>query len=159
MEIFSRNVPLFVSPFIPHFSLKKQDDTAHKGIPLLPLNLQDCVIIFGFLSIFSPSIFLSRHKISQGREICSTAWEQKAEKEPPGRLQAVASVRPIVSCTQDFGAGGAAPRHVSPPLCSSPLPIPPPETPALFCVAVQGAPQAGGCRQDPSSQNYISSTS
>lgn len=37
----------------------------------------------------------------------------------------------------------------------SPLPIPPPETPALLCVVAQGAPQAGGCRQDPSSQDYI----
>lgn len=40
-----------------------------------------------------------------------------------------------------------------------PLPVPPPETPALLCVKAHGAPQAGGCRQDPSNQDYISSIS
>lgn len=35
------------------------------------------------------------------------------------------------------------------PCTPGPLPIPPPETPALFCVKAQGAPQAEGCRQEP----------
>lgn len=64
MEVFSLNVAFF-SPFIPYFSLTKQGDTAHKGIHYLPLNLQYCILIFGFLPTFS-SVFSSRHKISQG---------------------------------------------------------------------------------------------
>jgi len=40
-------------PFIPCFSFKKQNDTAHKGIYSLPGNLQSPVLISGFLPTFS----------------------------------------------------------------------------------------------------------
>lgn len=72
METFSLNVAFFF-PFIPHFSFKKQDDTARKGIYSLPLNLKYGILIFGFLPTFS-SVFSSRRKISRGGGICNAAW-------------------------------------------------------------------------------------
>lgn len=83
--------------FIIHFLFKEQDDTAHKGIYSLPLNLQCSILIVGFLPAFFQRFLIQARDFPRWGNLkcCLVA----GGRERPGHLQAVASVQTIVSCT------------------------------------------------------------
>lgn len=143
----------FFSLSFPYFFFKKQDDTAHKGTYSLPLNLKYCILIFGFLPTF-PSIFWSRRRISRGGGICSAAWEQEVEKGPGAFASGGLCSANCFLHVGFWSLRSCSQARFPPHALQAPSPFPHQKHQPSFVWGRKALP-----RQDPSSRDYVSSTS
>lgn len=90
---------------------------------------------------FFSSVFSSRLNISQGGGIRNAACWQEVEKGQ-GICKRWPLFRQLFSARRTLELVELLPGTFTSWCTAGPLPIPPPETPALFCVKPQGAPQA-----------------